>query len=36
MDVVADVTFSIAQRQMCTINNLKLLERSVQDLAKYV
>lgn len=36
MDVVEGVAFSIAQRAVCGIENYKLLERAVQDLAKYV
>lgn len=35
MDIVTGVAFSIAQREMCSVNNLKLLERAVQDLATY-
>ncbi|CAG8269000.1 unnamed protein product [Penicillium salamii] len=35
MDVVAGVAFSIAQREICAINKYSLLERTVQDLAKF-
>ncbi|KAJ5803981.1 uncharacterized protein N7518_000284 [Penicillium psychrosexuale] len=35
MDVVEGVAFSIAQRDICAINKYSLLERTVQDLAKF-
>ncbi|KAJ5100879.1 hypothetical protein N7456_006931 [Penicillium angulare] len=35
MDLVAGVSLSIAQRNICGINNSKLLERTVQDLATF-
>ncbi|KAJ6102044.1 hypothetical protein N7486_004471 [Penicillium sp. IBT 16267x] len=36
MDIFEGVAFSLAQRDMCGINNYMLLERAVYDLAKFL